>query len=71
LIAPLPEKIGALHHLARLGDRRDVVQHATHVAELVERYRRCGDHLCRLAEDYRSKAILSFVEQYLERRQAQ
>jgi hypothetical protein len=38
LIAPLPEEIGALHHLTRLGDTRDVVQHTTHVTELVEQY---------------------------------
>jgi len=71
LIAPPPEEIGALHHLARFGDTRDVVQHATHVTELVERCRPFGDHLCRPAKNYRSKAILSFVEQYLKRRQAQ
>jgi hypothetical protein len=49
---------------------RAIVQHATHLTELDERYRPFADHLCQLAKDYRSKAILSFVEQYLERRQA-
>ncbi|MCX4177604.1 MULTISPECIES: ATP-binding protein [Paraburkholderia] len=70
LIVPPPGEIEALHHLARLGDMRAIVQHATHLTELDERYRPFADHLCQLAKDYRSKAILSFVEQYLERRQA-
>ncbi|MCX4151394.1 MULTISPECIES: ATP-binding protein [Paraburkholderia] len=70
LIVPPPGEIEALHHLARLGDMRAIVQHATYLTELDERYRPFADHLCQLAKDYRSKAILSFVEQYLERRQA-
>jgi PAS domain S-box-containing protein len=70
LIVPPPGEIEALHHLARLGDMRAIVQHATHLTELDERYRPFADHLCQLAKDYRSKAILSFVKQYLERRQA-
>ncbi|TKC91817.1 response regulator [Trinickia terrae] len=69
LIAPPPEEINALHHLARLGDMRAIAQHAAHLIELDERYRPFADYLCLLAKDYRSKAILSFVEQYLERRQ--
>ena len=70
LIVPPPGEIETLHHLARLGDMRAIVQHATHLTELDERYRPFADHLCQLAKDYRSKAILSFVKQYLERRQA-
>ncbi|KAA1009647.1 response regulator [Paraburkholderia panacisoli] len=69
LIAPPPEEIEALHHLARLGDMRAIEQHAAHVTGLNELYRPFGDHLCRLARGYQSKAILSFVEQYLEKRQ--
>lgn len=69
LIAPPPGEIAALHYLARLGDMRAIVQQATQLIELDERYRPFADHLCRLAKDYQSKAILSFVEQYLERRQ--
>ncbi|MFM0555561.1 ATP-binding protein [Paraburkholderia sediminicola] len=69
LSVPPPGEIEALHHLARLGDMRAIVQQATHLTRLDERYRPFADHLCRLAKDYQSKAILSFVEQYLERRQ--
>jgi len=65
LIAPPPEEIEALHHLARLGDMKAIAKHATQLPELDERYRPFADHLSRLAKDYRSKAILSFVERYL------
>ena len=65
LIAPPPEEIEALHHLARLGDMKAIAKHATHLPELDERYRAFADHVYRLAKDYRSKAILSFVERYL------
>ena len=68
LIAPPPDEIKALHHLARLGDMRAIVQHAAHLNELDERYRPFTDHLCQLAKNYRSKAVLSFVEHYLERK---
>jgi CheY-like chemotaxis protein len=67
LISPPPGEIEALHHLARLGDMRAIVHRATHLTELDERYRPFADHLCQLAKNYRSKAILSFVEQYVER----
>ncbi|CAB3781550.1 ATP-binding protein [Paraburkholderia caffeinilytica] len=69
LIAPPPEEIEALHRLARLGDMQAIAQHATRLPELDERFRPFADYLCRLAKDYRSKAILSFVERYLEKRQ--
>ena len=65
LIAPPPEEIEALHHLARLGDMKAIAKHATQLPEFDERYRPFADHLSRLAKDYRSKAILSFVERYL------
>ncbi|OAJ56089.1 hybrid sensor histidine kinase/response regulator [Paraburkholderia ginsengiterrae] len=69
LIVPPHEEIEALHYLARLGDMRTIVQRAVHLTELDERYRPFADHLCQLAKNYQSKALLSFVEQYLERRQ--
>ena len=68
LISPPPDEIKALHHLARLGDMRAIVQHAAYLNELDERYRPFADHLCQLAKNYRSKAVLSFVEHYLERK---
>ncbi|MCC8404893.1 response regulator [Paraburkholderia sp. MMS20-SJTN17] len=68
LLAPPQQEVEALHYLARLGDMSAIVQHAQHLSVLDERYRPFADHLCRLAKAYRSKAILSFVEGYLERR---
>ena len=67
-IMPPPGELEALHHLARLGDMRAIAQYATQVAGLDERYRPFADHLCQLAKDYQSKAILSFVDRCLERR---
>ncbi|HEX7911434.1 MAG TPA: ATP-binding protein [Paraburkholderia sp.] len=69
LIVPPHEEIEALHHLARLGDMRAIVQRTAHLTELDECYRPFADHLCQLAKNYRSKAVLSFIEQYLEKRQ--
>jgi PAS domain S-box-containing protein len=69
LVVPPREEIEALHHLARMGDMRAIVHYATHLSELDERYRPFADHLCRLARDYRSKAILRFVEHYVARRE--
>jgi hypothetical protein len=71
LIAPPPQEIEALLHLARLGDMRAIVQHAARLIELDERYRPFADHLCRLARAYQSKAIVLFVEQYPGRSQVQ
>ena len=69
LIAPPLVEIEALHHLARLGDMRAIAQHASRLPEIDERYSAFADHLCRLAKEYRSKAILSFIERYLIERQ--
>jgi PAS domain S-box-containing protein len=68
LSVPPPEEIQALHYLARLGDMRAIAQHGSHLIELDERYRPFAEHLCQLAKDYRSKAILRFVEQYVKNR---
>ena len=67
LIAPPSPEIEALLHSARLGDMRAILQHAARMTELDERYRPFADHLCQLAKAYQSKAMVSFVEQYLER----
>ena len=70
LLAPPAQEMEILHRLAREGNMRDIVQRATHLAELDERYRPFADQLRRLAKGYQSKAILSLVERHLERRQA-
>jgi PAS domain S-box-containing protein len=68
LVAPPPQELDTLHHLARLGNMRDIVQWAKRVAELDARYRPFADQLRLMAQGYQSKAILTLVERYLESR---
>jgi CheY-like chemotaxis protein len=63
---PPQQEIKILHELALRGNMRDIRQHATSLDELDERYRPFADKLHQLAREYQSKAILNFVEQYLE-----
>ena len=67
LVAPPPEEMEILHYLARRGNMQDILQRATHLTGLDERYRPFADRLSLLAKEYRSKTILSLVEQYLEK----
>ncbi|GBG14144.1 histidine kinase [Novimethylophilus kurashikiensis] len=67
LEAPPQQEIKILHALALRGNMRDIRQHATALVELDERYRPFADKLHQLAREYQSKAILNFVEQYLDR----
>jgi PAS domain S-box-containing protein len=67
LLAPPAQEMEILHRLAREGNMRDIVQHAAHLAELDERYRPFAEQLRVLAKGYQSKAILSLVEQHMER----
>ena len=64
LVAPPPQDLELLHHLARIGNMRDIAQWA---AGLDERYRPFADRLHLLAQGYQSKAILRLVERYLEK----
>jgi signal transduction histidine kinase/CheY-like chemotaxis protein len=65
-----PHEMENLHRLARLGDMREITQWAERIAALDARYGAFAAQLCELAKRYQSKAILQFVEQHLERRQA-
>ena len=67
LLAPPPQEMAILHRLAREGNMRDIVQHAAQLAERDERYRPFAEQLRLLAKGYQSKAILSLVEQHMER----
>ena len=67
LLAPPAQEMAILHRLAREGNMRDIVQHAAQLAELDERYRPFAEQLRLLAKGYQSKAILSLVEQHIER----
>ena len=65
LIAPPSQEIEALLHLARLGDMRAILQRAARITELDERYHPFADQLCQLAKAYQSKAMVSFIQQYV------
>jgi PAS domain S-box-containing protein len=68
-VAPPAQEMDILLRLAREGDMRGIVQQATHLAELDQRYLPFANQLRLLAQKYQSKSILSLVERYLERRQ--
>ena len=55
-----------LHRLARQGNMREIVLWAEHIATLDERYIAFAAELRSLAKNYRTKAIVQFVERHLE-----
>jgi len=67
LLAPPAEEMEALHHLARRGNMQEIMQWASHLIKRDERYRPFANQLCSLANQYRSKAIVSLVERYLDK----
>jgi PAS domain S-box-containing protein len=63
----LPEdQIDALYQLARLGNMQDILQWATRLEALDERYHPFANHLRMLANGYQSKALLSLVKRHME-----
>jgi DNA-binding NarL/FixJ family response regulator len=66
LVALPLHEMERLHHLARSGNIRGIVQWAERVTELDERHRSFAAHLRLLAKGYQSKDILTLVERYLE-----
>jgi CheY-like chemotaxis protein len=64
LAVPPAQEMEILHHLARLGNMQEILRRAEHLIGLDERYRPFAGQLSLLAKGYRSKAILSLVEQY-------
>ncbi len=70
LVAPPEQEMEMLHRLARIGNMQDIVQRATYLSGLDERYRRFANQLRRLANGYQSKAILSLIERHLPRKEA-
>jgi len=55
-----------LHRLARQGNMREIVLWAERIAILDERYSAFATELRSLAKNYRTKAIVQFVERHLE-----
>ena len=67
LVAPPAKDMEDLYHWARMGNMQEILRWADYVSRLDERYRPFADKLSQLAKDYRSKAILSLVGQYMEK----
>lgn len=65
LIAPPRAEMQELYRLAMLGNMRDINSYADHIAGLDARYIAFASHLKRLANNFRSKAILAFVKENL------
>jgi PAS domain S-box-containing protein len=64
IVAPAAEDIERLHHLARQGNMRDIIDQAARLAARDPRHRGFAERLRHLALGYQSKAILQFVDQY-------
>jgi PAS domain S-box-containing protein len=67
IVAPPAHEMKALHQLALHGNMRDIVLTAERLAQLGERYKPFAQKLRAMAKGYQSRAILSFVESYLDR----
>lgn len=67
IIPPPAPEMHTLHSLAMQGNMRDIMQMAERLHTMGERYRPFADKLTALAKGYQSKAILGFVESYLDR----
>ncbi len=65
MVVPPLEEMEVLHRLARLGNMRDILERATYLAELDQRYRPFAHQLHLLAKGYQTKAILLLVERCL------
>ncbi|MFL6661137.1 MAG: PAS domain S-box protein [Rhizobacter sp.] len=65
LVAPPPAQLQALHHLAMVGNMREIRRHAATLIEMDAQLRPFAEKLDLLARGYQSSAIRRFVEQYL------
>lgn len=66
-IVPPRNEMATLHRFALLGSMRDIVHHADYLIGLDVRYEAFAGHLRRLAAAFESQALLSMIEQHLER----
>jgi CheY-like chemotaxis protein len=65
LVAPPAHQLAVLHHLALLGNMRDIAREAAHLSELDGRYGAFAAELKLLAKGYQSKAIVRLVERHI------
>ena len=64
IVVPPMEEMEVLYRLAKLGNMRDIMAQAAHLAQLDERYRPFANQLSSLARGYQSKAVLHLVEEH-------
>jgi CheY-like chemotaxis protein len=69
LVLPSHEEMDTLYRLALMGNMQNILQRATYLVELDERYRPFADQLSVLARGYQSKAVLSLVQRHMEANQ--
>ena len=65
LVMPPQEELEILHHLSKMGNMQNILQRVAHLAELDPRYAPLASQLSSLAKSYRSKAIRTLVEQWM------
>jgi CheY-like chemotaxis protein len=66
LVLPSSEEMEILYRLAQLGNMENILQRATYLVELDNRYRPFAEQLSLLARGYQSKALLSLVRRHME-----
>ena len=71
LVMPPREELEILHHLSKMGNMQNILKRVAHLAELDPRYGPLASLLSALAKSYRSKAILTLVEQWMKENQVQ
>ncbi|MES2036775.1 MAG: ATP-binding protein [Pseudomonadota bacterium] len=67
MIAPNSQELSDLHQLAMLGNMRDIRKYAENLTQRDERYSAFTEKLLDLAKEYKSKAIVALVEQFMEK----
>lgn len=64
IVAPPQQELDILHGLAMRGNMRDIMQHATRLAELDESYVPFSNYVCQLCKGFQTKALMSLIAQY-------
>ncbi|HEX6705988.1 MAG TPA: ATP-binding protein [Albitalea sp.] len=67
MVAPPPEEMRVLVHLALIGNMRSIRERAEHLAALDPLYGAFADRLREMADRFQSRAILDFVREHQER----
>jgi CheY-like chemotaxis protein len=66
LVAPPPDELELLYHLAQVGNMNSIRTQADRLAALGDRYRPLAKRLRHLADHFQSRAILELVRRFRE-----